>query len=263
MATFNHQDGGYIEIDHAKPYVEQQGSMDSPALVFLHGGFGDIETYNAITPHLSSTYRLIGIDSRGQGKSTLGPSPLSYKRLQQDVEAVLEFLGIERCSIIGHSDGGIAALRIAAANVVRVDKLVTIGAHWALRAGDPTRSIYAEITAPSWREMFTHNYERYQALNPVPDFERLTTALKHLWLDSGEEGYPGEAVRNISADLLVIRGDEDMLVSRTHAVELADRVPNAMLLNIPLVDHSPQEDRPQWLSPVLEAFLSIQNPDHR
>ena len=77
MQAFNHQDGEYIEIDQASLYYEQQGNMEGPALVFLHGGFGDIETFNAITPRLSQTYRLIAIDSRGQGKSTLGSSRLS------------------------------------------------------------------------------------------------------------------------------------------------------------------------------------------
>ncbi|WP_339547460.1 alpha/beta fold hydrolase [Pseudomonas sp. RA_35y_Pfl2_P32] len=256
MTTFNHQDGQHIEIDHANIYYEQQGNQEGPALVLLHGGFGDIETFNSITPRLGRNYRLIGIDSRGQGKSTLGPSPLTYKRIQQDVEAVVRHLSIEHFSLIGHSDGGIAALRIAAANTLPLDKLVTIGAHWALKADDPTRGLYTEVTAESWREMFPQSYEHYQALNPAPDFEQLALALRALWLDSSADGYPNEAVRDISADLLVVRGDEDILVSRTHAVELTDRVLNARLLNIPFANHSPQEDRPDWLTPVLEAFLA-------
>lgn len=257
MTTFNHQDGKHIEIDGASIYVEQQGNKEGPALVFLHGGFGDIETFNLITPSLGRDYRLIGIDSRGQGKSTLGQSRLTYKRIQQDVEAVIRHLGIEHFSIIGHSDGGIAAMRIAAANTLPIDKFVAIGAHWALKADDPVRGMYAEVTSESWREMFPHSYDSYQIMNPAPDFERLALALRALWLDSGSDGYPNEAVRNITADLLVVRGDEDMLVSRTNAVELADKVPNAKLLNIPFANHSPQEDRPEWLTPILEAFLAV------
>ncbi|MFO3796934.1 MAG: alpha/beta fold hydrolase, partial [Anaerolineales bacterium] len=148
------------------------------------------------------------------------------------------------------------ALRIAAANTLPLDKLVTIGAHWALKADDPTRYLYTEVTAESWREMFPHSYDRYQALNPAPDFELLAVALRALWLDSGADGYPNESVRDIRAELLVVRGDEDMLVSRTNAVELADRVLNARFLNIPFANHSPQEDRPEWLTPALEAFLA-------
>lgn len=103
--------------------------------------------------------------------------------------------------------------------------------------------------------MFPHSYDSYQALNPEPDFERLTAALQSLWLDSGEDGYPNEAVRKITAALLVVRGDEDPLVSRANAVELADRVPGAKLLNIPFADHSTHEDQPGWLLAVLDAFL--------
>lgn len=255
MTTFNHQDGQHIEIDGSNIYYEQQGNREGPALVLLHGGFGDMETFNAITPLLGRHYRLIGVDSRGQGKSTLGSGQLTYKRIQQDVQVLAKHLKLERLSIIGHSDGGIAALRIAAANTVRIDKLVTIGAHWALGADDPVREMYAQVTAQSWREMFARSYDSYQALNPAPNFERLAVALRELWLDMSEAGYPQETVRNIRADLLVVRGDEDRLVSRINAVELAERVPNARFLNIPFADHSPQEDRPQWLSAFLDAFL--------
>lgn len=257
MTTFNHQHGQYFDVAGARLYCEQQGNPQGPALVFLHGGFGDIETFNAITPALAERYRLIGIDSRGQGKSTLGHLPLTYQRLQRDVEAVAQQLGLERFSLVGHSDGGIAALRIAAAASARIDKLVTIGAHWQLPADDPARAMYSRVTGARWRELFPHSYERYLQLNPEPDFDRLAVALRELWLDSSEQGYPNESVRDISAELLVIRGDEDRLVSRPNACELADRVASARLLNIAFTGHSPHEDHPQWVLPALKAMLGL------
>lgn len=258
MSIFNHRDGEHLQIDGARIYYEQQGKQDGPALVFLHGGLGDVETFNTITPHLGKTYRLIGIDSRGQGRSTLGILPLTYKRIQQDVETVIRHLALTSVSIIGHSDGGIAALRLATSKTFKIDKLVTIGAHWALQADDPTREIYTGITAVAWQEMFPHSGERYQALNPEPDFGKLVDTVRQLWLDSSQDGYPGETVRDIGASLLVVRGDEDQLVSRAHAVELADRVQGARLLNVPFADHSAHEDRPEWLLPILDAFLQDQ-----
>lgn len=255
MTVFNHQTGQTLSIDGARIYYEQQGKPDGPALVFLHGGLGDMETFNALTPHLGKTYRLIGIDSRGQGKSTLGALPLTYQRLQQDVEAVLQYLVLPQVKLIGHSDGGIAALRMAADQVVQIDKLVTIGAHWSLQADDPTREMYAGITAADWREMFPHEVDRYQALNPEPDFEKLMAAVRELWLSRHEDGYPGETVRNIRAKLLLVRGDDDALVSRTNALELVGRVQDAKFLNLPFADHSVQESQPQWLLSILDTFL--------
>lgn len=255
MTTFNHQDGQHIEIDGARIYVEQQGNPGGPALLLLHGGFSDIETFNAITPRLAPVYRLIGIDSRGQGKSTLGKQPLTYRRIQQDAEAVARHLGLGRIGLIGHSDGGIAALRLAAAKTLNIDRVTVIGAHWALPPDDPTREMYAGITAEAWREMFPHSYDRYMTLNPEPDFERLATAVRTLWLDDGPDGYPVETVREIVASLLVIRGDEDQLVSRENSIALADRVDNARLLNLSYADHALHEDRADWLWPTLEHFL--------
>ena len=114
MHTFNHRDGQHLDIDGARIYVEEQGNPDGPALLFLPGGFDQIETWNLLAPGLAATHRLIGIDSRGHGCSTLGPQPLSYRRLEEDVKAVVQHLGLAHYGVIGHSDGGIVALRLAA-----------------------------------------------------------------------------------------------------------------------------------------------------
>lgn len=255
MTVFNHRDGEYLHVNDARIYYEQQGNRDGPALVFLHGGLGDVETFNTLTPHLGKTFRLIGIDSRGHGRSTLGTSPLTYKRIQEDVDAVIQHLALAHADLVGHSDGGIAALRLAASGASWIGKLTTIGAHWSLSAGDPTREMYAGITAMDWRAMFPDQVDRYLSLNPEPDFEQLMAAVQQLWLDDSERGYPGETVRDIRASLLVVRGDDDQLVSRANAVELADRVAGAKLLNLPFADHSVQESQPQWLLTLLDEFL--------
>lgn len=255
MSAFNHRDGRHLDINGARIYVEQQGDPQGPALLFLHGGLGDIETFNAIAPQLGKTYRLIGVDTRGQGKSTLGVLPLTYEQIQLDVSAVIQHLELGEVSIIGHSDGGIAALRLAAGNSVKIDRLVTIGAHWALDVNDQVYQMYSAITAQDWREMFPQDVERYQAQNPEPDFEKLMEAVRQLWLDTSEDGYPAARVGDIGARLLVVRGDGDTLVSRSNALELAERVAGARLLNMPFAEHSPHEERPEWLLSVLEVFL--------
>ena len=92
--TFDHHSGIHLDIDGARIYHEVTGNKNSPALLVLHGGFGNIEDFNPILPELDKEFRIVGIDSRGQGKSTLGPSGLTYERIQQDVERILEHLHI-------------------------------------------------------------------------------------------------------------------------------------------------------------------------
>lgn len=255
MASFDHQHGQHVEIDGARIYYECRGNPNGPALVLLHGGFGSIETFDAIAADLGRVYRLIGIDSRGHGRSTLGRLPLTYRRIECDVVSVLDRLGVERCGVIGHSDGGIVGLRLAASHPARIDKLVTIGANWTLAADDPPYARYAAVTASQWRCRFPESVDRYQALNPSPDFETLAAAIVTMWLDLDADGYPGERIRDIRCELLVVRGDEDPLVSRRHALDMADRVKGARLANLPFVGHSPHEERPAWVLALLERFL--------
>ena len=258
MTTFTHQDGQYVSVDGARLYVEQRGQVDGPALVFLHGGFDTIETFNALTPRLGRTHRLIGIDSRGQGRSTMGDGPLTYRRIETDVISVLDHLGIDRCRIIGHSDGGIVALRLAASTPALVDKIVAIGAHWTLPQDDPARKKIAAITPSRWREMFPNSVDRYLALNPEPAFEHLTEAVVTMWLANDADGYPGETIQRITCDTLVIRGDEDSLVSRTNTLELVEQVARARLAVLPFTGHAPHEDKADWVLSLIEAFLQAE-----
>ncbi len=255
MSVFNHQDGRHIEIDGAQIYVEEKGRPDGPPLIFLHGGLGSIMDFAPILPLLQDHYRLIGIDSRGQGRSTAGTAPLTYQRMAQDTEAVLHHLAPGPATLVGHSDGGIIALRLAASRGDLLAGIVPIGAHWHLAADDPARAILSRVTPEIWKEMFPDSYHSYQNGNPQPDFDKITRDVVALWLDNGPDGYPGEIVRNITCPLLIIRGDEDPFVSRTNAVELAERVPGARLLNLPFCSHSVQDDQPHQLVWALRTFL--------
>jgi pimeloyl-ACP methyl ester carboxylesterase len=96
-------------------------------LLFLHGGFGSIEDFKTVVHSFTNDFHIIGIDSRGHGKSTLGIDQLNYERLQLEVESVLKHLQINEVSIIGFSDGGIVGYRLAAENNILVKKLITIG----------------------------------------------------------------------------------------------------------------------------------------
>ena len=101
MRNFDHNLGQYLQIDGTSIYYEVVGNEDSPALLVLHGGFGTLEDFNSILPDLDKEFKVIGIDSRGQGKSTLGSQALTYEKIQKDVERVLEHLNIDKLSIIG------------------------------------------------------------------------------------------------------------------------------------------------------------------
>jgi pimeloyl-ACP methyl ester carboxylesterase len=253
---FIREDGRHLAIGDARIWCGVGGDPTAPTLLLLHGGLGSVDDFDPLIPALAPRLRLVGIDSRGHGASSIGSEPLTYARLADDVEAVCAALGVEACDILGYSDGGIVGLRLAAAGWPRLRRLATIGATWRLTPDDPVRGLHASITPESWRAHSPAGYDAYHRLNPSPDFPGLIAAVGALWLDAGETGYPGDTVGRIACPVLLARGDRDELISRVESAELADRIAGAHLLNVPFAGHAVQAEAPELMAPLLLRFLS-------
>ncbi|RMH94930.1 alpha/beta hydrolase [Lysobacter pythonis] len=248
--------GSILSVGDAALFVSEAGRADGPPIVLLHGGLGSRNDFLPLAKHLAADHRLVAIDSRGHGRSTLGSASLTYHRLEQDTAAILTELGLTDAGIIGHSDGGIVALRLVASGAIALRFVVAVGAHWRMPADDPTRALYRQITVDEWRGMFPAQVRHYEAENPAADFGKLFDATVSMWLGSGDEAYPGESVRSIASPLLVVHGDEDFLVSRRQAFELVEQVEGARLLNLPFASHTVLEDSPGEILPALKALLA-------
>ena len=252
--TLDHTSGAYVEREGAQIYYEVAGQESGPALVLLHGGMGTLEDFQSILPDLLARYKIIGIDSRGHGRSTLH-GPVTYAHMQKDVEGILAHLGIQNVTLMGFSDGGTVAYRLAAMSSIHVENLVTIGAHWHVKNMDSMKEFCLKITGESWRQKFPHTYELYQKLNPTPDFDGLVQSVIHLWLDPHPSGYPYEAVQKITCPTLVVRGEDDHLCLEQDARQVAGLIQNARLIQIPSAGHQAFEDQKDIFMTHLNGFL--------
>jgi pimeloyl-ACP methyl ester carboxylesterase len=252
---FTHTSGHILPIDDGRLYVELAGNPDGPTLVLLHGGLGDLTDFNGLLDLLPAQFRFLGIDLRGHGRSTLGNGSLTYQRHQADVEAVLTHLGVDAYSVLGFSDGGITAYRLAAQPWAHIRALVTVGAQWRLDPDDPVFTMLAGMTAGMWMEMFPASVAAYTAVNPEPNFETLVQAVVRLWTDTSASGYPGSIVSRIEAPTLLVRGDADPLFALDEAAALRNQIPRASLLNLPFVGHEVHKEAPELLLSTVNDFL--------
>ena len=252
---FNHKAGKYLEVDGANIYYEEIENAGKPALLMLHGGFGSIEDFNSILQMFTGNYHIVGIDSRGHGKSTLGTSKLTYKRLQLDVEAIVNHLQLKDIHIIGYSDGGVVAYRLAAANKISIQKIVTIGGTWSLSDAEIMEKLMAGMTPEECRKIFIRNFEFYQQHNPIPDFDKFAKCSIEMWTDKTEDGYPQASVESIVVPMLIVRGNDDYMFPLESSVELATKVKNSLLLNIPFAPHGAFRKYPQIFEVITKEFL--------
>lgn len=255
--TFHHTTGRHIVCGDAQIYVEEIGDAELPALIMLHGGFGNMEDYNRIAPALSEQFRLIGIDSRGHGKSSIGTEKLSYALMTADLAQVIDVLQLKAFSILGFSDGGIVAYRYAARQDPRLDKIVTVGAGWEINRSDPEWGMLGGMTGEAWMERFPDSYESYMRLNPEPDFDRLAKAVVAMWTDLSPQGRPGDLVQRINNAMLITRGEDDPLVSVDRLEKLGRTVKNVAVVNIPAARHVAFDDAPEDFLQAMGRFFDV------
>ena len=114
---------------------------DGPPLVLVHGLGGTIENWRALAPPLAESHRVVVPDLPGHGHSAPVPEARNLDPLAEAVLAVVDAEGVGSAVWVGHSLGGVLALRAA---VLRPD--AARGIVLAAAAGIGSASRAAEVT---------------------------------------------------------------------------------------------------------------------
>ncbi|WP_281613827.1 alpha/beta hydrolase [Flammeovirga sp. SubArs3] len=116
----------YLKANNQEIYFEDRGEKSAPAVIFLHGFLMDCTMFLSQMEALEDEYRVIGIDARGFGKTQWDGKSFTLYDTVNDTIAVMDHLEIEKASIVGMSQGGYAALRMALKAPNRVNSLVLV-----------------------------------------------------------------------------------------------------------------------------------------
>ncbi|GAA3997674.1 alpha/beta hydrolase [Sphingomonas humi] len=110
--------------------VGTAGPEDGPALVFLHGFPESHRTWRSLVPLLEDEYRLIMPDQRGFAASDAPQNPADYStdKIVADLFALVDRLGLDDFTLIGHDWGGAVSWAAALRNDPRLKRLVIINA---------------------------------------------------------------------------------------------------------------------------------------
>jgi pimeloyl-ACP methyl ester carboxylesterase len=239
----------------AKLWFNERGR--GQAVLVLHGGLGHSGWMENVVEALSPSYRVITIDTRGMGRSSLGRETLSYGRQAQDALAVLQSLGVARYHLVGFSDGGITGMRLAAAPNSGVEKLVTWGSRWSAENGRSMWPAFDGWNAKSLSEGdFKFIVDDYNAMNPDKDFDRMMRQAAAMWKDDGPNGHPGAAIERIMQPTLAMVGDRDPFLSVPDALAARTRIRNAQLMVLPGGTHPIHNERPDLVLPAIARFLA-------
>ncbi|MEO5952025.1 MAG: alpha/beta hydrolase, partial [Chloroflexia bacterium] len=118
--------GNYALVNGINLYYETHGTGDP--LVMIHGGFGTVDMFAAITPDLAKSHQLIIVELQAHGHTEDIDRPFSFEAMSDDVAALIKHLGHEQVDILGYSLGGGVTLQTVVRHPDLIRKVVLISA---------------------------------------------------------------------------------------------------------------------------------------
>ena len=238
----------FASVDGARIYYALYGSGEP--VILLHGGLGNSDHWANQVSALVEHYRVIAIDSRGQGRSTRGKRGISYDLMASDVLAVMDKLEIERAALVGWSDGGEIALKIAIEHPARVSKLFVFGANY-----DANGSKHATAHAQTFTAYASKCRTDYERMSTTPrQFDALVDWLAPVWRNP--MGFTKDQLRAIAAPTAIGDGDHDEIIVRDQIEEMAQLIPNAKLVILADTSHFALWQDPEAFNKALVEFLA-------
>lgn len=245
------------------------GDGDGDVIIMLHGIPAWSYLYHKVIPHLSSSARVICPDLIGYGNSDQRDCfDRSIRAQAKMIAALLDALGIERATVLGHDIGGGAALVFAVDYPERLKKLVLtniVAYHTWPNAG------MIELGDPFWVErepadvvkfVRDRNFAGYDQPEIDVVFQPYMSKAGMISLIRNASGlstnHTMELVdlhSTIEARTLLLWGAKDEWQEPWIADRLAQEIPDTKLVKLPSAGHWIQFDEPEIFAREIATFM--------
>lgn len=111
------------QIGDLRIYHELAGQ--GPNLLYISGTAGDLRNRpNVFTSPLARHFSILGFDQRGRGQTGKPPGPYSMAGFADDAAGLIDFVGWQKCHVIGMSFGGMVAQELALRYPDKIERMV-------------------------------------------------------------------------------------------------------------------------------------------
>jgi pimeloyl-ACP methyl ester carboxylesterase len=241
-------------------------------LVFVHGVSGSSSAWRHYETRFSPDYNVVTYDLRGHGKSRKYAHFDDYAvdHFIEDLSTLLDYLCIERCTVIGHSFATLLALELIRRHPERVDSAVLISADFDV-GRTPRARLLRAILAPV--ALIDHvpfrpgpgahvDYARFPQSGDW-DLRRMTADIGNttwrVYLYCSRQIYAvhaGATLRSISVPVLLVHGQRDSIFSIENARYMSTQIPDAHLVVLSDADHIIVLNHPERVGAAIQQFLA-------
>lgn len=258
----------YFENQGARLYYEENGQ--GKPLIFLHGATWDMRQWKAQVDNFSKKYRIITLDARGHGKSTLPLGEVSPNIFWKDVIALMDYLDIPKAVLCGLSMGGHVAIQVAINSQERIAGLILIGTPCTNQLNTYERIIvpinrFSQRLMPmswiAWCVSISLGGSNLEAKKYIRDvvgninhdvYNRVWKAVTSM---ESREG-----LKNITCSTLILIGDHDWMTRRQQGF-INEHIQGSRLVTIENAHHGTVFDNPQQVNQEIELFMQMIEPE--
>jgi len=270
--------GEFVEVGEGRLYYYASGTRGAgEPVVLLHGFPTSSHLWSQLTPLLPPGHRIVVLDLLGFGRSDpAGDNDMGVCAHARRVLELLDVLGIEQATIVGHDMGAAIALETALTARTRVSRLclvnpMTAGAASGVAAdtavrlasllGHASPSIITSSLRSRLRrgyvspERGSHSIDQY--LRPFSSSVGQRSLMSHLSAQRDPRtSEPTTEPDQISVPTAIICGADDPFRSSSMAGRLQQQIPGATMEVIPGARHFVPEEDPQVVARVISALVS-------
>ena len=229
------------------------------AFVLLHDSLGSVDLWRDFPALLSAELNrpVVAYDRLGYGRSDpaaqMPPAHFVSLEAQAGLKPVLDHLGIERATLVGHSVGGGMGVYAGVQMPHRVQALITIAAQ--AFPEDRTLKAIAEAKVQFQDEAQLARLKKYHG-----DKARwVVDAWTDTWLSPAfAEWHLRDVLPQLKCPVLVLHGEHDEYGTAVHPQTISGLCggPTSMLL-MPGTYHLPHRERPQEVVQEIREFLGV------
>jgi pimeloyl-ACP methyl ester carboxylesterase len=260
-----------INNDDAQIDVRVDGS-DGDTIVLIHGFPFTSDIWEPQVRALSQRFRVVRPDLRGMGNSRVVGGPYLMEALAGDIAVVLDALGAQRVTLVGHSLGGFVALAFARMYAERIQRLALACSR--LSADTPQRAKWRNeradfleksgsiaelcdemIAACIAPQRYAGDPEFVASVRAIAMKNRapgLAAMLRGMAMRTGAE----DIAPDLDMPVLIAAGAADPTLPLNEARAQADRFGNARVRVFEHSGHLPMLEEPDQMTACLTEFLS-------
>lgn len=246
-------------------------SEESATVIFLNGLSQSTQSWGAVTPAFIGKFNVLLVDLVFQGKSTSSGEFRSYDQHAEDVTLLVKSLGIRKPVLCGLSYGSAVAQHalvqfpevyvgavLMSTFAHNAEMFTAIGESWksALRAGGYALLLDVMLPMVLGASYFEKPLIPIQTLKDLRISNNLPAEnLFRLMQATETRGDYRQHLRKVTVPVLVIHGEEDLLIPVAIAGEVNEHLPESDFIVLEKVGHTLNLEAIPQISGLIREYL--------